>query len=109
MILTYSHERFPDLIKAGIKIHTIRVDKNNRWKPGMTIQHWMHNPRNQSKNPHQFGTGVCRSIQKIKIMPDLKMIQIDGFTNARMFWKWFHEPFVGRLIHFTYYKYQIEQ
>ena len=62
MILTYSNPRFKDLILSGQKIHTIREDKNRRWKPGMKIQHWMGNPRNPSKNPHCFAEGICTEI-----------------------------------------------
>lgn len=54
MLLTYSKPQFQPLIESGVKIHTIREDSNNRWKPGRTIQHWMHNPRNVSKNPYPF-------------------------------------------------------
>lgn len=68
MILTYSLPRFKDAILAGTKIHTLREDPNRRWKPGMSIQHWMHNPRNASKNPHKFADGVCQGIQEIIIM-----------------------------------------
>jgi hypothetical protein len=64
MILTYSNPRFKDLILSGEKIHTIREDKTGRWKPGMSIQHWMGNPRNPSKNPHQFAKGECKAVQK---------------------------------------------
>lgn len=63
MILTYSNPRFKDLILLGQKIHTIREDKNRRWKPGMSIQHWMGNPRNVLKNPHQFASGECKAVQ----------------------------------------------
>lgn len=71
MLLTYSHERFPSLIKAGVKIHTIREDKHGRWKPGMKIHHWMYNPRHTFKNPYPFckdEKNVCVSVQKIIIV-----------------------------------------
>lgn len=67
MILTYSNPRFKDLILSGEKIHTIREDKNHKWKPGRKIQHWLYNPRNVSKNPHQFAEGVCIAVQHIRI------------------------------------------
>ncbi len=67
MILTYSNPRFKEAILEGRKIHTIREDKNQRWKPGKSIQHWLYSPRNVSKNPHQFAEGECMGVQRIWI------------------------------------------
>lgn len=67
MILTYSNPRFKDLILSGEKIHTIREDKKMRWKPGMKIQHWMGNPRNVKKEPHQFAEGICQAVRDVVI------------------------------------------
>ncbi len=36
---------FEAKIKAGIKIHTIRDDAHDRWKPGMAIHFWIGTPR----------------------------------------------------------------
>lgn len=120
MILTYSKDQFEAKIKAGIKIHTIREDKTNRWKEGMSIQHWRGNPRNVKLNPRQFGSDVCMGIQKILITKDreisvgdrfLTPVEIealainDGFESLRQFWAWFSEPFIGKIIHFTDFKY----
>lgn len=68
MLLTFIKPKFEGLIKENIKQHTIRADKNNRWKVGNSIQFWMGNPRNvRAKNkPYQFGTGVCSRIEKIE-------------------------------------------
>lgn len=69
MLLTYSKERFKPAILAGEKIHTIREDKTNRWRPGMSIQHWLFNPRHKKFRPaHQFLENECRSIQNIMIL-----------------------------------------
>lgn len=67
MLLTFTKPKFEGLIKENIKQHTIRADKNNRWKVGNSIQFWNGNPRNvHSKNkPHQFGTGVCSRVETI--------------------------------------------
>ena len=125
MLLTYSHSRFAPLIRAGIKIHTIREDKNNRWKPGREINHWMGNPRNVSKNPHPFGqerNDVCISTQVIEIIPASKLVSIDnrvlnrgeieelayndGLENSRIFFKWFSaDAFIGKIIHWTEKRY----
>ena len=73
MLLTFTKPQFKDLIKQGIKQHTIREDKNSRWKVGNSIQFWMGNPRNvHAKNkPHQFGTGVCSRVETIRMYFDL--------------------------------------
>lgn len=68
MILTYSSPHFVDDILNGVKIHTIRDDKHNRWRPGMSIQHWRGNPRNKSKNPYHFGESRCTGVEKIYII-----------------------------------------
>lgn len=72
MILTYSLPQFKDLILSGQKIHTIREDKKMRWKPGMKIHHWMGNPRNVKKMPHQFAEGECKAVQDIYIQSNRK-------------------------------------
>lgn len=73
MLLTFTKPQFKNLIKQGIKQHTIREDKNSRWKVGNSIQFWMGNPRNvHAKNkPHQFGTGVCSRVETIRMYFDL--------------------------------------
>ena len=64
MILSFKPQ-FNDKIIKGIKIHTIREDKHNRWKPGRTIQ-FANGIR--TKNYKQFFEGECKSIQPIKIL-----------------------------------------
>src|SRR5699024_2081987 len=47
------------------KIHTIRHDEKDRWKPGMKIHPIINN---RTKNRFQFAPVVeCQSVQKIKI------------------------------------------
>ena len=69
MLLTFSKPNFDELIKANIKQHTIRVDKNNRWQAGKAIQFWFNNPRNvrAKVKPYQFGIGICSQVEKIEI------------------------------------------
>ena len=130
MLLTYSHPRFPALINAGIKIHTIREDKGNRWQSGRAIHHWMHNPRNVQKNPYPFcmdKNPVCIGVQSIDIEPLIEMVRInypdgnsrfledqeidllalnDGLINRRIFFKWFGKSsFSGKIIHWTDLRY----
>lgn len=68
MILSYSNPKFKGLILSGQKIHTIRQDVHDRWKVGMSIQHWMYNPRNVAKGPHKFLDGTCAGIQYIHMV-----------------------------------------
>lgn len=140
MLLTYTHPNFEDTVRTnenpdGIKIHTLREDKTNRWKVGMSIQHWMGNPRNKSMYPHQFSTGECKGLQDVRIFrtrdqdskygyeifigfpapgrqftpeENLAIAKNDGLTTEE-FRNWFTselEPiWMGRIIHFTDLKY----
>ncbi len=120
MLLTFSKTKnFETLIKQGIKIHTIREDINNRWKPGMKIHFWSGNPRNIKNNPYQFGEGIVSDIESICIYPDFNKIKIcgnyfkdidflnmtaknDGFKNWNDMKTWFKSDFVGRIIYWDY-------
>ena len=78
MIITYNKENcekrnFPEKILKGIKKHTIREDKTNRWKVGRTMQHYAMNPRNGGK---QFAEGICTGVFKIEILPSRDMITV---------------------------------
>lgn len=135
MLLTYSHEQFPSLIKAGVKIHTIREDKHNRWRPGMKIHHWMHNPRHPHLHPYPFCENKhhCVSVQKVTIVSEQTkepnrirvvidgrflsdtevegLAKNDGLTNAKVLQTWFFPPgskkkwWRGKIIHWTDIKY----
>ena len=72
MVLGFEPQ-FVEPILDGTKIHTIREDKHNRWKPGMKI-HFATGVR--IKNYHQFKTAVCVSVQEIRI--NWRDIFIDG-------------------------------
>ena len=122
MILTFSKIEFRNKYLECTKIHTIRGDKFGRWKEGMKIHLWLHNPRNKSKNPYCFGNEKCISIQYIGIEPFKRQIGVDGnyltsgqiqrlikndgFDDEREFWEWFNKPFYGIIIHWTNTKYQ---
>lgn len=135
MILTYSKPQFPPLIESGVKIHTIREDANNRWKVDRSIQHWMHNPRNVSKNPYQFAkdradlnTVKCieyisiiegyvyvfphpyaLTFRKIYLLDDDTLYQLarnDGFENWRQMRVWFKNDIRNwKIIHWTDFRY----
>ena len=117
MVLGFN-KRFPELILNGIKIHTIREDKNNRWKQGNKI-HFATGVR--TKNYNQFKEGECISTQHILIYRKSEIVYIDnralrrselkelaisdGFNNVEEFWKWFNKNFEGKIIHWTNKKY----
>lgn len=121
MILGFK-KQFVDKIKQGTKIHSIREDKNRRWRKGMKI-HFATGVRTKSYN--QFWESWCRGCQDIWINPyerkvyiDLglgplllsekkttQLIKNDGFDNENEFWEWFSKPFVGRIIHWTNFRY----
>ena len=129
MILSYSKENcekynFPEKILNHIKKHTIREDKNKRWKVGMTIQHYAMNPRNGGK---QFATGRCFYLSDVFIDPfndnviitrtlkphcgeviklngieSLNQFAInDGFESWAQMKSYFDSPFIGRIIYFN--------
>lgn len=129
MLLTFSKEQFQYKTEAGIKIHTLRKDPRGRWKPGMKIHMWLHNPRNVSKHPFCFDQGKkVVSIQKVRLLSKERMVLIgrgtyhtmldqeswqimpmldqelainDGFESTASFWAWFKEDFEGVIIHWT--------
>lgn len=112
------------------KLHTIRHDPQNRWKPGTNI-HFVIN--NRTKKRFQFAPVIpCMSIQKIEIKyeSDWKAVFIDdwlfyeenelyytqreamntfalndGFPTVDAFFSYFNQNFNGKLIHFTDLKY----
>jgi hypothetical protein len=115
------------------KLHTIREDKHNRWKAGMSIQMVYRGPKYSILD--HFNKGIpelekCVSVQKIDIKwesfiglqkPALN-IQIDngrslttseitqlaindGFKDIEQFCRWFNKDFSGNLIHWTDLKY----
>jgi hypothetical protein len=65
MILSYSKKnvelyQFPEKIKKGIKIHTLREDSSERWKAGNIIH---HATGLRTKNYNCFEVGECKSVQ----------------------------------------------
>lgn len=64
MILGFK-KQFVPLILLGRKIHTIREDRNDRWKEGRTI-HFATGVR--TKQYKQFFDGECVSVEQIIIV-----------------------------------------
>jgi len=65
MLLTFSRTTFRDRIRSGIKVHTIRDDKTNRWKVGNKIHFWLGNPRNTrgKTNPINLESGNAQGLK----------------------------------------------
>jgi ASC-1-like (ASCH) protein len=128
MLLTFSKDSYVEDIKSGVKIHTIRLDKPNRWKPGMKIHFWRGNPRNVNakRKSYAFDEGVCKSVQTIEIIypteyfndtiikvdgrklttDEMKLLAWnDGFANLIEFQMHFNYDFKGKIIHWTDFKY----
>lgn len=124
MILPFKPQ-FKDAILQGVKIHTIREDRYNRWKPGMKI-HFSTGVR--TKNYDCFKIGEVKSIQQIEFVwwnhinsvactiwidnKELLSMDIlaerDGFRDKYEFlnWPgWRLQNFKGKLIHWTEFQY----
>jgi len=119
MILGFKIQ-FKQPILNRTKIHTIRVDKNNRWSMGRKI-HFTINVR--TKNQEVFEVRRCESTQKIKIEylnnwitvyiegkllseKEIKQLALnDGFETMKDFRKWFNKDFDGKIIHWTDLRY----
>ena len=126
MILGFKPEFVPKILSSS-KIHTIRPDKNQRWKAGMKI-HFATGVR--TKNYKQFLLRRCYSVQDISMdfMADpnritvdgkdlsylqlLRLIKNDGFNRYMEFWNFFSkkgklDKFSGVIIHWTRFKYHV--
>lgn len=121
-------EEYPSIARGNMpKLHTIREDPHNRWKPGMKI-HFVIN--NRTKNRFQFAPVMeCKSVQEIEFQywnkcSDYPNIIIDkhyeyhayekdgfefmeqlaindGFPSVDAFFQYFNTDFKGKLIHWT--------
>lgn len=120
------------LIRLGVKgitpkLHTIRTDKNNRWRADMPIHFYINNRR---PDMFQFAPVVrCVSVQDIEIRykdssgftwtnPEViidgitfdpseweEIAKNDGFDNVADFFAYFNTDFTGKIIHWTDLKY----
>lgn len=103
------------------KLHTIREDKSNRWRPGMNI-HFVVN--NRTKDRLQFAPILkCIHTQEIEISNSsngrsvivdsltlsfhgIKSLALnDGFPNMDSFFNYFRDGFKGKIIHWTNTRY----
>jgi hypothetical protein len=125
MILGFK-QQFVAPILAGTKIHTLRLDPNDRWVPYMPI-HFATGVRTQ--NYKCFKKGYCECVQRVLISHDgdgivwvvvdgyalpretkTLFIKNDGFENEKDFIDWFFPKgkknnLFLKLIHWTDFKY----
>lgn len=126
MLLSFKPQ-FKDKILSGSKLHTIREDKQNRWKKDTKI-HFATGARTKEYN--QFMEGVCVSTQSIIIHHAITFARVtidnhltfgihqkatglvyaseledfvrnDGFDSVSDFLNWFSADFSGKIIHWT--------
>lgn len=124
MVLGFK-EKFVEPINLCSKIHTIRVDKNNRWRKGLSIQ---FATGVRTKNYKEFAQGYCVSTQEIEFkwhtlrgtmgaeifidgknitQDEYRMVALargDGFKDVKDFlsWEaWHKKDFKGKIIHWT--------
>ena len=110
------------------KIHTMRSDKNNRWKSGVDIHFniWTGKPYNSPT--FRFAPILkCNSVEEIEIKYKnkylfpivtiegnqltkdeiFKLAKNDGFDSIGDFLKWFNEDWTGKIIHWTTFRYVV--
>ena len=110
------------------KIHTIREDKHNRWKPGRKIEMVYRGPKYSILD--HFNKGIpelekCVSVQKIEMripkgcllvnvaidgrflgLGEIELLsRNDGFDDINDFFEWFNKDFTGKIIHWTNHRY----
>jgi len=71
--LSYMNLFLDNIANADPKLHSIREDKHNRWKPGMIIHHSFGV---RTKNYRCFAKSKCVAVQAIEIE---EMIMCDSF------------------------------
>ena len=105
------------------KLHTIREDAKNRWKPGTMIDFFINC---RQKDMFRFAPKLpVVSVQDFVIkrwgtkpkvyindsffpLPDkevLNLAQNDGFDTVKDFFEYFNKDFTGKIIHWTDFKY----
>lgn len=114
--------------KLPAKIHTIREDKNDRWKVGTKIDFFINC---RQKNMFRFapvlpvvsvqdfeikwigftegidrawvrveGKSIC-TVDQFDLAKILELAQNDGFDTVEAFFEYFNQDFKGKIIHWT--------
>lgn len=113
MILPFSEIKFVKRWLKGFKQHTLREDKNDRWKAGMEIHAWYLNPRFTSlqldkKEPTKYGYYLYRKDENSEV--ELIYFSKDIDSMVESFQQWigheliFTETYFGEKV----YKFPIE-
>lgn len=129
--IIFYHRMWDRIMQHNSKVHTIREDKNNRWKAGMNIDFFINV---RKKNMFRFAPVLpVVSIQEIEIIyynnretilndlpPKVAVIigkrilknheieelsKNDGFDSIEDFFAYFNDNFEGKIIHWTDLKY----
>jgi hypothetical protein len=108
------------------KLHTIRGDKNNRWKEGTKIDFFINcrqpnmfrfapvlpvvrTQKIEIKYDKMFGKTLYPEIliDNVKLHPMKldELAQNDGFDTIEDFFEYFNEDFMGKIIHWTDLRY----
>lgn len=114
--------------KVNPKLHTIREDKKDRWKPGTMIDFFINT---RTKDMFRFAPRIpVLSTQEIEIIhhskkylkddafPGVyidgnlmryadvaKLSQNDGFDTVEDFFAYFNKDYTGKIIHWTDFRY----
>lgn len=121
MILGFQ-KRFVHKILADTKIHTIREDKHDRWRDGRPIQmatgvrtkkYRCFNDRDSCKGTQKISiTHTKRGFLRARIAGKnvsheglMLLARNDGFESLIDFCLWFNKDFVGKIIHWTDFRY----
>lgn len=123
-------KQFVEPILTGRKVHTIREDKKDRWREGMTMH--MYTGGRFSKEYHEFYKKECICVQPVIMTYYVGRLEVsigdtylfewpernemaisDGFENWEEFEKWWipivdaspKKVFQGKVIHWTDLKY----
>jgi hypothetical protein len=113
-----------------MKLHTIRLDKNDRWQPGTKIDFFINcrQPNmfrfapilpvvsfqkilityTKTKKAMVFIDDKCFYMQDFSLEGNHKMLHLaqnDGFDTIADFFTYFNENFTGKIIHWTDLRY----
>lgn len=105
------------------KIHTLRRDKQNKWKKGKKIEFVIFEGTHIETC---FSEGKCTGIQRVVLVPEAKEITLidssakfgmrqiedieqfaknEGFDSVEEFWEYYDKPEAYTIIHWTDFKY----
>ena len=75
MIITFSDQKFVEMILLGTKLFTIR--DSNRFKPDQKLQLWYRNPRHVHLNPYHFANAEVEKVEELEMNLSLNTIMVN--------------------------------